>query len=332
MSSEIKLRLALLCLALTIVLGVIGYSAIEHWGLLDSLYMTVITLATVGFEEVRPLSDSGRIFTIVLIVFGAFTGAFVVSTAGQMVLEGQLRTILGKRKMEKKVQKLSDHVIVCGFGRVGRQVAAEFVRRQVSFVIIEQQGEVKSEAHCRDLLFVDGNAADEDVLEAAGIRRAKAVISTLPDDADNVYLALTARQLNPEIMIVARAESGVARKKLIRAGADKVVCPHELGGSQMAMATLRPNVVDFMRLASVVPGAEQLGIEEIAIKAGGKHSGKTIVEAAVKTSYDAIVIGLRKKSGEVQFNPPGEARMEDGDILIVLGESSKLEQLAVDMS
>ena len=332
MTWETKLRLALLSLVLTLALGVVGYLSIEHWGCLDSLYMTIITLATVGFEEVRPLSDTGRVFTIVLIILGVFNGAFVISTLGQMILEGQLRAILGKRKMEKKVQKLSDHVIVCGFGRVGRQVAAEFVRRQVPFVIIEQQGEVKAEAPNRELLFVEGNAADEDVLEAAGIRRAKAVISTLPDDADNVYLALTARQLNPDIMIVARAESGVARKKLIRAGADKVICPHELGGSQMAMATLRPNVVDFMRLASVVPGAEQLGIEEVAIKAGGKHSGKTIVEAAVKTSYDVIVIGLRKKSGEVQFNPPGEARMEAGDILIVLGENSKLEQLALDLS
>lgn len=326
-----KLRLALLLLVATLGTGVLGYALIEHWSVFDSLYMTIITLATVGFAEVRPMSEAGRTFTMILIVVGAFNGAFVVSAMAQLILEGQLKAILGKRKMEKQLQRLENHIIVCGFGRVGRQVAAELHNRRVPFVLIEQERQNISET-CQDqYLFLEGNAADEEVLDGAGIKRARAIVSTLPNDADNVYLALTARQLNPRILIIARAESALAKKKVLRAGADKVICPHELGGGQMVLATLRPNVLDFMQLATVIPGGEQLAIEELPIRGGGHKTGRTIVEAAIKSEYDVIVIGLRKKEGELIFNPPGETKMEDGDILLVLGGSAKLERLAADL-
>jgi voltage-gated potassium channel len=331
MNVEKKFRLALLLLGATIVTGVAGYILIEGWPVFDSLYMTIITLATVGFAEVHPLSEAGRIFTMILIVVGVSDGAFVLSTIAQLVLEGQLKAILGKRKMEKQLQQLQNHIIVCGFGRVGRQVASEFHNRRVPFVIIEQGADNISETCREQYLFLEGNAADEDVLEGAGIKRARAIVSTLPNDADNVYLALTARQLNPKILIVARAESALAKKKVLRAGADKVICPHELGGGQMVLATLRPAVLDFMQLATVVPGGEDLAIEELPIRQGGHKTGQTIVEAAIKSEYDVIVIGLRKEKGELIFNPPGETKMEDGDILLVLGGSAKLERLAADI-
>lgn len=316
---------------LVVAAGTIGYSIIERWTIWDSLYMTIITLSTVGFKEVHQLSDTGQIFTTLLIVFGAFTMAFVVSAGGQFILQGQLENFLGRRKMEKQVQKLKNHIILCGFGRVGGQVAEEFQRRGEHFVIIEKDSVMMEDARKKGYFLLEGNAADDDMLDEAGIARAKAIVSTLPDDADNVYLALTARQINPDLFIIARAETAVAKKKLRRAGADKVVCPHELGGAQMAMATLRPNVVDFLQLASVVPGGERLGIEEIAIREGGSLTGKTIIGAAIKTKYDAIVVGLRKKTGEVVFNPSGETVMEDGDILIALGENCNLEKLAADL-
>jgi len=331
MSPEKRLRLSLILLALILSLGTIGYSMIERWPVLDSLYMTVITLATVGFSEVKPLSEAGRVFTIFLIVFGAFNAGFIITSIAQMVLEGQLLAILGKRKMEKKVQKLKDHIILCGFGRVGRQVAREFAQRNVPFVILEKGETIVPGQGADDLIFIGGNAADDEVLEQAGIRRARAIVSTLPDDADNVYLALTARQLNPDLTIIARAESEVAKRKLIRAGANKVICPHELGGTQMAMATLRPNVVDFMRLAMSDSGSADLSIEEISVREGSALKGKTIIEAAIKSEYDAIVVGLRKTPGQVIFNPPGETVMDAGDILVVLGRTNKLEALGADL-
>ncbi|MCP4566719.1 MAG: potassium channel protein [FCB group bacterium] len=332
MISESKFRLSMAFGILTIVVGTGGFVIIEGWEILDALYMTIITLSTVGFKEMHTLSAGGRVFTIFLIFFGAFAAAFFIKSLAGMVLEGQLQAILGKRKMEKNVQKLKNHIIICGYGRVGRKVALEFERREEPFVIIERDHDMIPDAQKHHFNFVVGNAADDDMLEQVGISRARAIVSTLPDDADNVYLALTARQINSALFIIARAETNLAKKKLIRAGADKVVCPHELGGTQMAMATLRPNVVDFMQLASVVPGAEQLGIEEVSIRSGGDLTGKTIIEAAVKTKYDAIVIGLRKKSGELTFNPSGETKMNPGDILVVLGESDKLENLAADLA
>jgi voltage-gated potassium channel len=330
MSPESKLRLAFLLLVLIVTIGTGGYVFIEHWSIFDSLYMTIITLATVGFSEVRPLSETGRAFTMILIAVGVFNGGYIIASIGQLVLEGQLRAILGRRKMEKIVQKMTDHIILCGYGRVGRQVAQEFARRKQPFVVIENSLTSGQDMGRNDIIIITGNAVEDEVLERAGITRARAIVSTLPDDADNVYLALTARQMNPRLVIIARADTELAKKKLLRAGANRVVCPHELGGTQMAMATLRPNVVDFMHLASA-PGGERLRIEEISIKENGNLTGKTIIEAAIKSEYDAIVVGLRKKTGQMMFNPPGETTMEAGDILIVLGEHQKLEKLGTDL-
>jgi voltage-gated potassium channel len=331
MTPERKLRLALLFFASVIALGTIGYSVIEGWRFLDALYMTITTLATVGFQEITPLSDAGRVFTIFLIVIGAFSAAYVIAAIARLILEGELEVFMGKRKMEKKVQSLTNHIIVCGYGRVGRQVVDQFLRHQVPFVVVESDNAIGTELRNGNVPYLEGSAVDDDILEKAGIGRARALVSTLPNDADNVYLTLTARQLNQAIYIIARAESALAKKKLQRAGANKVICPHELGGTQMAMATLRPNVVDFMELASVVPGGEKLVIEEIPIGDKGRLAGRSIVEAAVKTDYDVIVVGMRKKSGGVVFNPPGETVMNGGDILVALGEHEKLTRLATDL-
>jgi voltage-gated potassium channel len=331
MSPEAKLRLALVIMVLIMFYGTGGYMLVEGWSFFDSLYMTIITLTTVGYGEIRPLSEAGRIFTTVLIVVGVFNGGFVITAMAQLVLEGQLMAILGKRKMEKKVKKLKDHIILCGFGRVGRQVAGEFIHHGVQFVIVEKDMDMIPDSHNGNLVFIEGNAAEDEVLDHAGIERARAIVSTIPDDAENVYLSLTARQLNPDLFIIARADTELAKKKLIRAGANKVVCPHELGGTQMAMSTLRPNIVDFMSLADFAPNSQNLGIEEVLIKKGGLLTGKSLVEAAVKSKYDAIVVGLRKNSGAMVFNPSGETTMDAGDILIVLGASDKLEMLSGDL-
>ncbi|MFH1699515.1 MAG: potassium channel protein [Candidatus Zixiibacteriota bacterium] len=332
MKYDAKFRLAIGFGLLIIFVGTIGYSYLENWSILDSLYMTIITLSTVGFMEVRQLTETGRVFTIFLIVFGAFNAAFIITAAVQFVFHGQLELILGKRKMEKKLKKLENHIILCGFGRVGRQIASEFERRKEEFVVVEHDGNMIEEARKQGIYALEGDASADEVLEHAGIGKAKAIVSTLPDDADNVYLALTARQINPDLLIIARAETLLAKKKLRRAGANKVICPHELGGVQMAMATLRPNVVDFLQLATVVPGGERLGIEEITIRKGGVLTGKSIIEAAIKSKYDAIVVGLRKGTGEILFNPPGGTTMEDGDIVIVLGENGNLEKLSADLA
>jgi voltage-gated potassium channel len=328
---EAKLRLSAFILALILLVGTTGYMLIEGWAVLESLYMTVITLSTVGYGEVQELSLGGKIFTIFLIFLGLITFVYAASALGELLIEGQLLSIVGRRKMGKKVKRMKDHIILCGFGRVGRQVAQIFAERKVPFIIVEKDPRLLEGIDKSGHVYLAGSAAEDEVLQQAGISKAMALVSTLPDDSENVYLALSAKQMNPELFVIARADTPEAEKKLKRAGADKVICPHEIGGIQMAMATLRPNVVDFMQLASIAPGTKELGIEEIAIHEGASLEGRTIIEAAVKSKYDAIVVGLRKGSGKLIFNPPGETRMEKGDILIVLGENDRLESLAADL-
>jgi voltage-gated potassium channel len=328
---ETKLRISALTLFFILLIGTLGYVLIEGWNVFESLYMTVITLSTVGYGEVRQLSRPGQFFTIFLIFLGLITFVYAASALGELLIEGQLLSILGRRKMGKKVKRMKNHVILCGYGRVGKQVAQIFAERKQPFVIIEKSQELLEGIDKSGHVYLAGSAADDDILQQAGIDKAMALVSTLPDDSENVYLALTARQMNPNLVIIARADTPEAEKKLIRAGADKVICPHQIGGIQMAMATLRPNVVDFMQLASLAPGAEELGIEEIAIHEGASLEGRTIIEAAIKSKYDAIIVGLRKGTGKLIFNPPGEMRMEKGDILIVLGKNDRLETLAADL-
>lgn len=330
MTSTQKLLLAFLGYMVIVFTGIIGFMILEGLSPLNALYMTVITLSTVGFGEVTPLHPAGRVFVIFLILFGVALTGFFVSIIGQMVIEGQFREIFGRRKMEKQITKLSDHHIIAGYGRVGRQVATEFQKKKAPFVVIE-----KDEGSIIGLLkdkvqFIQGEATDDDILRNAGIERAKTLISTLPDEAQNVYLTLTARELNPKLHIIARADYDEGVKKLKRAGADHVVTPHVLGGIRMAMASLRPNVVDFMHSTSL--GQSGLTIEEVRIPSESLLVGKDLKESKLKQEYGVTIIGLKKSNREMIIAPGPDTVLDNGDIMVLIGSEKGLEKISKSLA
>lgn len=325
-----KLIIASSLMLVLVVMGTLGFVFLEDYHPLDALYMTVITLSTVGFREVKQLGPEGEIFVIVLIVFGVVGATFIASTIGQVILEGQIRQALGRRKMDSKIKKLSDHYIIAGFGRVGRQVAEEFARRKVSFVIIEKEDSAVEYLNNMKYHFKIGEATEDEVLNAVGIDRAAVLVSTLPSEADNVYLTLTARHMNPNLYIIARADNPGGEKKLSRAGANSVVSPHVLGGARMAMSALRPHVVDFMQMTSI--GESGLGIEEIAVPRNCRFSGKTLVDSNIKNEYGVTIIGIKKPDQKMRINPPPDALIEEDDILVLVGAQDELEKLTIEMT
>jgi len=326
MAPEKKIKwLALLMLGV-ILFGTLGYTLIEGWPLLDSVYMTIITLSTVGFREVRILSSTGKIFTIILVIFGVGGAAYTVSVIGRWLIEGEIREIFGRRKMEKQLKDLKDHYIVCGYGRVGEQVCKEFISRKAPLLVIEKNPDRIEELHRKGVLVVEGDCTDDSILEAAGIQKAKALVSTIASESENVYVSLSARQFNPRIFITARAESPSAEKKLLRAGADRVVLPHLIGGIRMALVTLRPDIVDFMK---VVGGDEKTGfaIDEIEVLPNSSIANTVLRDSPIRCELGVLVVGIKKKGKEMVFNPSPDTRIEAGDILIVIGENKKLEMM-----
>lgn len=325
-----KLQLAFVTILIVVLAGVIGFSIFEDMTPLEALYMTVITLSTVGFGEIQPLHTSGRIFVIILIVVGVASATFTASTLGQVILEGQFRRLMGRRKMESKIKKLKDHFIIAGFGRVGRQVAKEYVDRKVPFVVIEKGEASLDHLNTLGYNYIAGEATEDETLISAKIKQAKVLVSTLPSEADNVYLSLTARHMNPELYIIARADNPGGERKLKRAGANSVVCPHILGGMRMAMSSLRPNVVDFMQMTSL--GEEGLGVEEISVPVGCRFGGKSLMESGIKAEYGVTVIGIKKPDQKMQINPPPDATIFEKDILVLVGSRDELERLNREMS
>jgi voltage-gated potassium channel len=323
---EKKFKIVLLILILVISFGTIGYTIIERWSPLNSLYMTIITLSTVGFGEIHPLSPTGKIFTMVLIIFGVGGAAYTISVIGQMIVEGEIRKLLGRRKMEKSLRDLKDHYIVCGYGRVGRRISKEFCIRKVPFVVVEKDPLIVEQIEKDGFLCVQGDSTEDSTLINAGIEKAKGLVSALANEADNVFIVLSARQLNPDLFITARADSDPAEKKLLRAGANKVVSPYKIGGIRMALTTLRPNLVDFMK---VVTFDKETGlvIEEIEIKPNSPLVQGTLKDSPIRKEFGIMVAGIKKMGKDVFLNPSPETKIEAGDILIVIGEKEELDKL-----
>jgi len=312
--------------------GTAGYMAIEGWNLIDALYMTVITLASVGFKEVHDLSLIGRIFTIFLIVGGVGSVAYALSAGAKIILEGELQEVYGRRRLEKKIRELKDHYIVCGYGRMGKIICRELREKNIRFVIVEKQPDLRQEEE--DLLIFPGDATKDEVLKELGIDKAKGLITVLPTDAENLFVVLSARVLNPGLIIVARAGEEGSEQKLIRAGADKVVSPYHIGGLRIAHTVLKPAVVDFIEFATK-SGNIDLQMEEVSIGENSKLVGKTLDESGIGRELGIIIVAIRKPSGEMMFNPTFRSAIKEGDMLIALGEISKLkilEELAAQRS
>ncbi len=309
-----------------IALGALGYVLIEGWGFFDALYMSVITLTTVGYLEVHPLSPAGRAFTMVFLLGGVFTLFFMASEAVRAVVSGEVRSVLGRQRMQRSLQEMKEHFVVCGYGRMGHFVCQEFSSLGLPFVIVEKDGSLLRGFSMPHGIPLDGDATSDDVLRQAGVERARGLVTAAASDAANLYVTMSARFLNDKLFIVARAEEEDAEKKLLRAGANKVVSPYAIGGQRVAQAVLRPNVMDFLELATRSQHLE-LQIEETAIAATSLLAGKSLDESRIRRDLGIIVIAIKKPNGTMSFNPEGSAVLDAGDLLIALGHRQQLDRL-----
>jgi voltage-gated potassium channel len=319
-----RLVFAVGLLAFVASFGTAGYMVIEGWGFLDSLYMTVITLASVGFKEIHDLSSAGRIFTIVIIIVGVATVAYALSAGARIILEGELQEVYGRKRLEKKIRELRDHFIICGYGRMGKIICRELKEKNIKFVIVEKQHDVSKEIE--ELLIFEGDATKDEILKELGIERAKGLISVLPSDAENLFVVLSARVLNPNLLIVARAGEEGSEQKLLRAGADKVISPYHIGGLRIAHTVLKPAVVDFIEFATKT-GNLDLQMEEVKIQKDSKLVGLTLDECGIGRELGIIIVAIKQADNEMRFNPTFRSVIKDGDTLIALGEISKLKTL-----
>jgi voltage-gated potassium channel len=319
-------RLSAILLAAVVVFGTAGYMVIEGWGFLDALYMTVISITTVGYKEVHPLSRQGELLTMVVLTVGVATVLYTFSFVMADVVEGDLQHRWARRRRERMLDELNNHFIVCGFGRMGQIIAREFARQRVLFVLIERDPERVQAAVESGYLGVEADASSEQVLRRVRIDRARGFIAAVSTDAENVYAVLTARLLRPDLFIIGRAETDDAKAKLVRAGADRVLSPYQIGGLQLAQTALRPAVVDFVQIATSSDNLE-LNMEQVRIAEGSPLCGRTLVEANLRQRFGVIVVGIQHADGRMEFNPPADATMNAGDFLVVLGRADTLREL-----
>lgn len=320
------LKISMAVLMLLVSAGSIGFVFIEHWRFLDALYMTVITLGTVGFKEIHDLSDGGKIFTMMLIVVGVSVIGYIVGSLAQIMFEGQIQRVMGRKKLDKMIEKLNGHYIICGYGRIGSLICREFSANKLGFVVVEKDVETTGRLEDEGYLHMKGDATLDETLLKAGIKRAKGLISVVTSDTENVYITLTARGLNPDLYILARSGEEGSDIKLKRAGANKVVSPYIIGGTRMAQSILRPNVVDFIEIAT---GSDHIDLqmEEITIPQHSAFAGETLISSGFRKETGVIIIGIKKSNGKMVFNPHSEAMIEEKDTLIVLGEPAAILKL-----
>jgi voltage-gated potassium channel len=313
-------------LATVICAGTAGFVMIEGWDVFDAFYMTITTVTTVGYGEIHPLSRAGRVFNSGVIVLGVATVLYTFSFLMARLVEGDLQARWVRGRRARMLDDLHHHFIVCGFGRIGQIVAREFSRQDVRFVIIERDVERMQQAIAAGYLAVEADASSEDVLKRVGISRARGLIAAVSTDAENVFAILTARLLRPDLFIIGRAETEDAKAKLVRAGADRVLSPYQIGGLQLAQTALRPAVVDFVQLATSSDNLD-LNMEQVQIAAGAPLAGRSIIDANLRQRFGVVVVGIQRAAGAMEFNPPPEAVMGVGDYLVVLGQAKSLREL-----
>jgi voltage-gated potassium channel len=318
--------LASLLMLGVLLLGTLGFAAIEGWSLWDAFYMTLTTVTTIGYREVHDLSPAGRAFNIVVIIVGVSTVLYTFSLLMALVVEGELHDRWEGRRRERMQNQLTQHFILCGFGRIGSVIAEQFRRQRVPFLIVESSAARAKDATDAGYLAVAGDATTEDLLKRSGIDRARGLIAAVGTDAENVYIVLTARLLRPDLFIVGRAESEEAQRKLMRAGADRVISPYHIGALQIAQTALRPAVVDFVQLATSSENLE-LAMEQVKLGGASELAGRTIVQANLRQRFHAIVVAIQRANGHMEFNPSPDAVMGAGDHLVVLGPPDSLREL-----
>lgn len=305
-------------------IGTAGYMVIEGWNFLDSLYMVALTLSTVGYSEVHPISPAGRVFTIFLIISSVSLVLYMAGIIVKFVVEGEIRSILGRRKLDKRISRLTNHYIVCGYGRIGRILCKQLTEQTSDVVVMENSPELEPALLEDKVLYLIGDASNETLLLKAGIKRASHLIAALATDVDNVFLVLTARQLNPKINIMARAGKKEAKGKLYAAGANRVESPYDIGAISMGIRLLRPSVSNFLDIA-LTRRERAIQIEEAPVSAKSNLVNIMLKDSGIRQKYNLIIIAIKKSDGEMIFNPSFDTYMEEGDTVIAMGKSSNLK-------
>ena len=322
-----KIKISLVILLTIFVIGTVGFHFLEGWNLLDSLYTTIATLSTVGYGDFSPETKAGKIFTIFVIIFGVGMMFYTLVLMAETFIEGRLRYVLGRGKLEKIIEKMHNHYIICGGGRIGFLICRELMAGKVPCLVIDNDPEVIQKAGEEGFIYTKGDATQDKVLLAAGIKRAKGIICVLPSDAENLYVILTAKELNNNIYIMARSEEEESEHRLLRAGADKVMSPYTLGGVRMAMAIMRPAMLDFIEITTNRQSLE-LRMEEVSICANSQFIAKTLEDSGIRKRFGLIIVAVKKDSGKMIFNPLANYVIEQGDRLIAMGEDENVKQFA----
>ena len=321
-----RLTYPILMLTAVITFGTLGYYWFEDMPLFEAFYMTIITISTVGFAEIRPLTIVGRSITLVIIVLGIGVGTYTIGIIVKWFVEGELSKVFGRIKLQKQIADLKNHFIICGFGRIGRTICRELYEDNIEFVVIEQEAAEIAEAAAAKYPIIQMDATSEEALLAAGIERAKALVTAVNSDANNVFITLTAKGIRPDIFILARASEEKNEAKLKKAGASRVVSPYMIGARRMAHVLKRPTVVDFIDIATM---GNKLGLimEEAVIDSNSRFKDKNLINSRLRQEFGVIIVAIKKLSGEMIFNPVPSEMLEVGDVIVVIGKKDDVKRM-----
>jgi voltage-gated potassium channel len=322
-----RIRIALILLFCTITFGTFGYHFIEGMPFFDAFYMTIITISTVGFSEIKPLSTLGRIVTILIISTGIMIGAYTIGTLLRMFIEGEFGRIFGRRKLERNISAMQGHFIICGYGRIGSIICKELLEDSIPFVIIEEDPSKNSDLEKEGYLYINMDATSEEALMKAGIMSAKGLVTAVRSDANNVFITLTAKDLRPDIFVLSRASDVKNEAKLIKAGASRVVSPYLLGGRRMAEVLKRPTVVDFIDIAMA---NRKLGLAMEEARVGDRSTlvGKNLIDSHLRQNYGVIIVAIKKTTGQMIYNPLPSEKLDAGDVIVVIGKKEDLKRMS----
>jgi voltage-gated potassium channel len=326
-----RLALVATLITLTMLMGTVGFTVIEGYPPFDAFYMTLVTITTVGYAEIHPLSHAGRIFNSFLIFFGVTTLFFAIGAMTQSIIELELGEYFGKRRHRRMIDKLDRHFIICGYGRVGRNAAHELQRSGVPFVVVDREPARAERAMLAGMLAVAADSTRDETLHALGITRARGLVSALATDADNLFVILSAKNLNPQLYVATRAGEEEAEEKLRRAGADAVFAPYTVAGYRLAQAVLRPHVFQFFDVAARSMGLD-VDVEQVRVPEASEFSSRSLQQTGIRRELGVIVLAIRKSDGRMLFNPPAETVISAGDFLIVMGAPNNLRTLENMMS
>ena len=309
-----------------VAFGTCGYYWVEHMPFFEAFYMTIITISTVGYAEIVPLSQAGRVLTIIIIILGITVGAYTIGLLVRAFVEGELAKIVGRKIVQKQISSLKNHFIVCGFGRIGRIMCSELAADNIDFVVIEQDPATREDIENQRYLCIEMDATSEEALLAAGIMKAKGIATAVNSDANNVFITMTAKSLRPDIFVLARASKEKNEDKLLRAGASRVVSPYMIGARRMAQMLKKPTVVDFIDIAMM---GSHLGLmmEEANIGPNSNLIGKNLIDSQLRKDFGVIIVAIKKISGDMIFNPIPSETLEAGDVIVVIGKHEDLQRM-----